>query len=213
MTKCILMSKLKVFIFILFAVVSTNVIAQSDIDSADFVVNFPESYLKAYVGAGYFKNDTAYRFELEDTAKYDFTWSGDITPNPDTLNHAIYNFAVEGNYKIDLSVFERATATTFNFSRIVRVVAPLVLDVPNVFTPNGDGMNDLFEVHFDGNAIIEITIFTRTGTKVFDSKSPSVIWDGRNDSGSELSEGLYYYVIKSDVIAKDQTGFVYLYRN
>jgi gliding motility-associated-like protein len=207
------MSKLKVFIFILFVVVSTNAIAQSDIDSAGFVVNFQESYLKAYVGAGYFNDGVTYRFELDDTANYDFIWSGDLIPDPDTLNHAIYEFTLEGIYQIDLSVFERATATTHNFSRKINIIAPLVLDVSNVFTPNGDGKNDLFKVFYDGTAMLEITIFTRTGTKVFESKSPSIIWDGRNSSGSELSEGVYYYVLKSNVIAKDQTGFIHLYRN
>jgi gliding motility-associated-like protein len=207
------MSKLKVFIFILFVVVSINVVAQTNIDSAGFVVNLQESYLKAYVGAEYFKDGVAYRFELDDTANYDFTWSGDLIPDPDTLNHAIYEFALEGNYQIDLSVYERATFTTHNFSRRTNIIAPLVLDVSNVFTPNGDGKNDLFKVFYDGIAMLEITIFTRTGTKVFESKSPSIIWDGRNSSGSELSEGVYYYVLKSDVIAKDQTGFIHLYRN
>ena len=40
------------------------------------------------------------------------------------------------------------------------------LDVPNVFTPNGDGVNDIFEVKSDGNTVYELTVFTRTGTQI-----------------------------------------------
>lgn len=207
------MIKPRFFIYLIFIVISTNLFAQENIDSVGFVVRYPESYLKPYAFAGYFKEGTAYRFELEDTANYDFSWAGSVTPERDTIHFAIYDFGTEGNYNIDLIVFERATGTTFNYSRNVIVALPVVFNVPNVFSPNNDGINDLFKVFYNGDVLIKVTIFTRTGTQVFEAESPSVVWDGRNSSGSEMSEGVYYYVIESDVLEKAQTGFVHLYRN
>jgi|GEM_PF-1043225 len=209
------MGKLKVFIFILFLVISTKLIAQTNIDSVGFVVSFPESYLKAYAGSGYFEGTTNERFEIEDTLNYEFTWGGDVLPNTTSAHAAIYNFTTvgDGNYLIDLSVLEKSSGTTFTYSRIVNIAAPVVLTVPNVFTPNNDGINDLFEVFYNGTTNLDITIFTRTGTQVYDAVSPSIIWDGRNSSGSELSEGVYYYVLKSEFMNKAQTGFIYLYRS
>jgi len=89
-----------------------------------------------------------------------------------------------------------------------------VLEVPNVFTPNGDQVNDYFEVETDGTTVYEFSVFTRTGTRIYYSKSPRIIWDGNSLEGKELKEGIYYYVIDeeggSDPFGK--AGFMYLYR-
>jgi len=87
-------------------------------------------------------------------------------------------------------------------------------DVPNVFTPNGDNKNDYFEVETPGDAIYDLIIFTRTGTKVYDSTSPRIFWDGRNSGGNEVSEGIYYYIIKltGKPSSRGLSGFIYLYR-
>ncbi|MBN1132846.1 MAG: gliding motility-associated C-terminal domain-containing protein [Bacteroidales bacterium] len=87
-------------------------------------------------------------------------------------------------------------------------------NVPNIFTPNGDNTNDFFEVDTPGETVYDLIIFTRTGTKVFDARSPRIFWDGRNASGNEVPEGIYYYVIRlsGKAAAEGITGFVYLYR-
>ena len=88
------------------------------------------------------------------------------------------------------------------------------LEIPNVFTPNGDQVNDFFEVETDGTTVYEFSVFTRTGTRIYYSKSPRIFWDGNSLEGKELKEGIYYYVIDeeggSDPFGK--TGFMYLYR-
>ncbi len=89
-----------------------------------------------------------------------------------------------------------------------------VLEIPNVFTPNGDQVNDYFEVETDGTTVYEFSVFTRTGTRIYYSKSPRIFWDGNSLEGKELKEGIYYYVIDeeggSDPFGK--AGFMYLYR-
>ena len=87
-------------------------------------------------------------------------------------------------------------------------------DVPNVFTPNGDEINDFFVVDTPDGKVYDFRIFTRTGTQVYSSTSPRVFWDGRNSGGNELPEGIYYYVIKlSETSAPNGlSGFVYIYR-
>ena len=45
------------------------------------------------------------------------------------------------------------------------------LEVPNVFTPNGDQINDYFEVTTDGVTVYEFSVFTRTGTRIYHSLS------------------------------------------
>lgn len=88
------------------------------------------------------------------------------------------------------------------------------LNVPNVFTPNNDGINDYFEVRTDGSTVYEFSIFTRTGTRIFYSASPRIFWDGRSNAGKEMREGTYYYVIKEPGSGSpaEHAGFIHLFR-
>ena len=88
------------------------------------------------------------------------------------------------------------------------------LVIPNVFTPNGDGIHDYFEVNTDGVTVYDFYVFTRTGTQVFHSNSPRIFWDGTNSAGIDLGEGVFYYVIEAegDLAPYSSAGFIYLFR-
>lgn len=88
------------------------------------------------------------------------------------------------------------------------------LDIPNVFTPNGDGLNDYFGVITDGTTVYEFTVFTRSGTRIFHSLSPRVFWDGKSLAGQDVPEGIYYYVIEETDIQEPEkkAGFMHLFR-
>lgn len=65
----------------------------------------------------------------------------------------------------------------------------------NIFSPNGDGLNDFF--HFNAESIKELhcTIFDRWGVKMAELDSPNDSWDGKNEfSGKQCPNGTYYYV-------------------
>ncbi|WP_186742690.1 gliding motility-associated C-terminal domain-containing protein, partial [Spirosoma utsteinense] len=67
--------------------------------------------------------------------------------------------------------------------------------LPNVFTPNGDGKNDLFAPLRCPAFVeqVEFIVYNRWGAKVYQSTGASLAWDGRSSSGAELPSGLYYY--------------------
>lgn len=67
--------------------------------------------------------------------------------------------------------------------------------LPNSFTPNADGANDLFIPMI--NRFIEsvnFKVFNRWGQKVFETNDPNINWNGTNMAGKELADGSYYYV-------------------
>ncbi len=68
--------------------------------------------------------------------------------------------------------------------------------IPNIFTPNGDGMNDVFIVRGNFKELTG-TIMNRWGNKIYLWKGVHNSWDGRTKSGSEASEGTYYYIFKA----------------
>ena len=78
--------------------------------------------------------------------------------------------------------------------------------LPNVFTPNGDGSNDLFHPFpFTSVERIDIQIFNRWGKLIFKTEDPQILWDGRNaNSNQDAPDGVYYYVC--DVYEKRLKG-------
>ena len=70
-------------------------------------------------------------------------------------------------------------------------------ELPNAFTPNGDGQNDLFVPYpFCFIERVEFKVFNRWGQLVFEASDPQINWDGRNLAGDELPAGAYFYVCR-----------------
>ncbi len=62
--------------------------------------------------------------------------------------------------------------------------------IPNVFTPNADGINDPYRVLICGAELFQLSIYDRNGTRLFTSRDPEVGWDGRI-YGKTAPEGMY----------------------
>jgi gliding motility-associated-like protein len=105
------------------------------------------------------------------------------------------------------------------------VVDPSKLNVPNVFTPDGDGINDYFMVESKSLKYLSVEVFSRSGMKVFaffgegESLRAWKGWDGNiNTSSIKASPGVYFYIIHAigwddiDYSSKEYRGTVYLYR-
>jgi gliding motility-associated-like protein len=68
--------------------------------------------------------------------------------------------------------------------------------IPNVFTPNNDGLNDVFFVDFKNARTFKVEIFNRWGERVFESDSKTFAWKG-DFNGQLVPAGVYFYVIAS----------------
>lgn len=90
------------------------------------------------------------------------------------------------------------------------------LFIPNVFSPNGNAVNDEFEIIAIGYTNYELTIFDRWGIEVFHSNSSTLHWNGRmNNTGKECTDGTYYYILRVNDqagLTKRFTGFLTLIR-
>lgn len=70
------------------------------------------------------------------------------------------------------------------------------INIPNVFTPDGDGFNDQFIVDIKGWSKYEIKIYNRFSEKVYEHTDPMAPWNGKmNGNGADLPAGVYYVVI------------------
>lgn len=94
---------------------------------------------------------------------------------------------------------------------------PSTVEVPNVFSPNGDGNNDTFFIIGDPGPVrnFSLQVFNRWGQLVFEGTRVAEAWDGRQGSGELLSEGTYFWVLRytpEQDAAVERTGHVTLLR-
>lgn len=83
------------------------------------------------------------------------------------------------------------------FSNIICVDNCPSYELPNAFTPNGDGQNELFVPYpFRFIDQVEFQVYNRWGALVFETSDPNLNWDGRDSNGNELAEGVYFYACR-----------------
>jgi gliding motility-associated-like protein len=81
--------------------------------------------------------------------------------------------------------------------------------LPNVFTPNGDGHNDVYHPFLPYSFIdhVEMSIYNKWGSLIYETKDPMINWDGTDQkSGKAMQTGTYYY--KCRVFEIQETGVV-----
>ncbi len=78
----------------------------------------------------------------------------------------------------------------------IQIYTVIVIDIPNAFSPNGDGLNDEFS--YTSNGIVEenfsMKIYNRFGEKVFESNELNLFWDGKY-KGNPAPDGVYIYLM------------------
>lgn len=89
-----------------------------------------------------------------------------------------------------------------------------VLVMPNVFTPNGDGVNDLFApVNIGAVKSMHTSILNRWGIMIFESEDLYIQWDGISKYNESFEEGIYFWKVTGILINNQEfsnSGFVHL---
>ena len=140
-------------------------------------------------------NDTLFCPKKDSSFKLNVTVSDKVNPTYSWYNGSkIPVITVDSNktYKVTISTLN--CSVTLQSNVINNCTLPSKIKVPNVFTPNNDGVNDVFQlVDIDSTAGIdkfEIIIFNRWGRKVFEAKEKTFEW-----SGSGFADGTYFWLI------------------
>jgi gliding motility-associated-like protein len=126
-----------------------------------------ESEEVSFIDASKGTNLTAWSWTLQ-------THTGE---SPYTGNPLVYTYEKAGNYAV-MMVVENLWGCKDTIIKAIRVVEDVVYYVPNAFTPNGDGTNDLFGPKGYGKFDFTLSIHDRWGEKLFESRSLNDAWDG-----------------------------------
>ena len=126
----------------------------------------------------------------------------DVYASADTTTHFVVTVSNRFCYDTD-------TVTVFIDLCLEDLTAP----VPQIITPNGDGINDRWIVddidYFTENYV---EIFNRWGHRVYSAQPYLNTWEGRSNGGQELPEGTYYYVIDLGNGTDPRVGYIIVHR-
>ena len=124
--------------------------------------------------------------------------------------HLYYN---QGNYDVFYKV-TYSNGCADSITKPIQVIDQDSLFIPNIFTPDGDLINDLFIVGSNGLDEFSISIFSRWGNIVHKSDAVKQInWDGRSFDGTLVEPGVYFYIIEQKSGNKEylpKKGFVHV---
>ena len=133
--------------------------------------------------------------------------------NTSTLANPNHGFTDPGEYCITLIATNDngCTDTSLQCGLVIELIE---FEYPNTFTPNGDGINDLFEITgIENYPQNNFMVFNRWGNKVYEKDGYDNTWDGRNGrSGLALPDGAYFWVLKRNDDTKDLVGEVVIFR-
>lgn len=127
-----------------------------------------------------------YIIRYEQDTEYTFTTAG-------VHNIVLYATFTKGTEKIEYTQEYWADATPLRVT-----ISESKLDMPNAFSPNGDGINDIYKAKEGYQSLVEFHayIFNRWGQKLYEWTDPAGGWDGTHN-GKEVKDGVYFVLVNA----------------
>jgi gliding motility-associated-like protein len=128
-----------------------------------------------------------------------FNWFVNDLPQGTSLN--AYTFNTSGNYTIELVAWQFDPTCADTFSLTISVYDSVIIQIPNVFTPNNDGINDYFSLNSNFELQADVSIVNRWGNVVFSftgniNAGTTNLWDGKDIfTQFPVFDGTYFYKI------------------
>ncbi len=139
-----------------------------------------------------------------------WNWSfGDLSNSSSNQQNPSFIYSEPVCYQVTLTV-SNSTGCSDNITQEVCIDPEVTLFVPNAFTPDGDGNNDIFNVSGEGltNDNYELLIFDRWGNLIFESHALENGWDGKVRGKSDVSQVDTYVWKLSVTDAKSQPHYL-----
>ena len=196
---------------------SVNVFVVNGVLTANFTADQVSGYAPLTVN---FTNNSASSSSVTGTSSITSVWSfgNGATKTTTAITTSAGTSALytqPGTYTVTMYATKGTCIDTF--VKVIRVDIPSKLEIPNVFTPNGDNVNDIFFVKAANLTSITALIYDRWGTKIYEltTEKGNIAWDGKTQTGREAPDGTYFYIITAtgkDGMSYDTKGTVSLFR-
>ncbi len=148
------------------------------------------------IPASLYLENANFTFNNTSTDAISYIWNfGD--GNTLTVQNPTHQYSESGLFTVSLVAINNLGCTDTILSQIIEVLDG-DLEIPNVFSPNNDGINDIFKPKVNSLRSSTIHVFDRWGNSVFVSTSSIQGWDGNAKNGSKAPEGEYFYKFEGE---------------
>ncbi|MDX2284607.1 MAG: PKD domain-containing protein [Bacteroidia bacterium] len=139
--------------------------------------------------------DAAVQFSSNSSGATAWFWDFGDGGYSDEAN-PLHVYQQAGSYTVTLIITDAGGCIdTARYAPVVIAIPDLF--IPNVFSPNEDGVNDRFWVEYTGKDRFSLQVFDRWGRKMFGEEANAAnSWDGRTPEGGPAEVGVYYYVLQ-----------------
>ena len=152
-------------------------------------------------------------FTNTSTGANTYTWTFGDGNSSNSSTNISNTYTATGTYSVMLVAMNGTCTDTAR--AIVITEIPTTIIIPNIFSPNGDGINDEFFIVNTGMSTLNCEIFNRWGQLLATLTAPNQSWDGRIPNGDKAPEGTYMYILQAqglDGKTYKQNGTVTLVR-
>ena len=200
-----------------YIITATNAIGCTFTDSVSIVVPNPIAIIDTLFTPGC--NGVYVNFINSSSTSLDFKWNfSDNSFSSEIEFEKLFDF--DSSFEAELTVEDSFGCTNTSTKSINTNAIDDYFDFssfiyPNVFTPNSDGNNDLFEINVPGKIYecIDLIIYNKWGEVQFSSSGNNIKWDGYTNSGLAANQGTYYYTLSiNNDTDKQKSGAIQLFR-
>ena len=151
--------------------------------------------------------------DLSQGATHGYWEFGDGTTEPYTPGqNPEHTFTEPRSYSMKLHV-ENIGNCINEYEMQVCVLPPVVIFIPDIFSPNGDGLNDVLYARINNISDFIFAVYDRWGEKVFETTDPTIGWDGQY-KGKPAQQGIYMWYLNakradnSEIVEKGDVSLV-----
>ena len=176
----------------LFVVFSSSCSATYSLDHTIIVFDSPvaDFDLEAVIAGNYISSIRFYNYSQDAIA---YLWDFGDGSNS-TVTNPEHSYNTDGLFDIKLIAYSLNGCTD---TVVKNEYIYFEIRMPNIFTPDGDGVNDYFNLLIPGLLKdFDLAVYDRWGKQVFQSSDYKNNWDGKNPYGKPVDNGTYYYVLK-----------------
>ncbi len=146
--------------------------------------------------SGYEPVTVVFTNESQNANSFQWDFGNGQIANATDLNPISVSYLNAGTYYVQLIASNDLCQNEWYDSVIVLPYEILEIEVPNVFSPNGDGFNEGYSVITKNATSIEAVIINRWGDKIVEIDDLNYKWDGKTTSGLEVADGVYFIKYK-----------------
>ncbi|PJB15554.1 MAG: hypothetical protein CO118_03000, partial [Flavobacteriales bacterium CG_4_9_14_3_um_filter_32_8] len=115
--------------------------------------------------------------------------------NTSTSQNPSNQYTNPGTYPVTLTIID-SLGCGDSYTLELTVLPESTIIVPNIFSPNGDGINDVFTIKSNFLKSIKGSIYNRWGELLYHWNNLNGFWDGRTLAGKEVPDGTYFYIVE-----------------